>query len=94
MPANNNPFPASPPTARGQEEKALHVMSSGEVTGFPSQPWTFNWISFFSYHIPQSKTSTYFLILNISFSGDIQDPPGQGPVQPAVGDPAAAGGLD
>jgi len=29
-----------------------------------------------------------------SFSGDIQDPPGQGPVQPAVGDPASAGGLD
>ena len=30
----------------------------------------------------------------VSFSGDIQDPPGQGPVQPAVGDPAWAGGLD
>ena len=29
----------------------------------------------------------------VSFSGDIQDPPGQGPVQPAVGDPALAGGL-
>jgi len=29
-----------------------------------------------------------------SFSGGIQDPPGQGPVQPAVGDPASAGGLD
>ena len=29
-----------------------------------------------------------------SFSGAIQDPPGQGPVQPAVGDPALAGGLD
>ena len=28
------------------------------------------------------------------FSGDIQDPPGQGPVQPAVGDPASAGRLD
>ena len=28
------------------------------------------------------------------FSGDIQDLPGQGPVQPAVGDPALAGGLD
>ena len=27
-------------------------------------------------------------------SGDIQDPPGRGPVQPAVGDPASAGGLD
>jgi len=26
-------------------------------------------------------------------SGDIQDLPGQGPVQPAVGDPALAGGL-
>ena len=24
----------------------------------------------------------------VSFSGDIQDPPGQGPVQPAVGDHA------
>jgi len=30
----------------------------------------------------------------VSFSGDIQAPPGQGPVQPAVGDPASAGGLD
>jgi len=29
----------------------------------------------------------------VSFSGDIQDPPGQGPVQSAVGDPALAGGL-
>jgi len=30
----------------------------------------------------------------VSFSGDIQDPPGQGPVQPALGDPASAGGVD
>ena len=30
----------------------------------------------------------------VSFSGDIQDPAVQGPVQPAVGDPASAGGLD
>ena len=30
----------------------------------------------------------------VSFSGDIQNPPGQGPVQPAVGDRASAGGLD
>ena len=30
----------------------------------------------------------------VSFSGEIQDPPGQGPLQPAVGDPASAGGLD
>ena len=30
----------------------------------------------------------------VSFSGDIQDPPGRGPLQPAVGDPASAGGLD
>ena len=30
----------------------------------------------------------------VSFSGDIPDPPGQGPLQPAVGDPAWAGGLD
>ena len=30
----------------------------------------------------------------VSFSGDIQDLPGQGPMQPAVGDPALAGGLD
>jgi len=29
-----------------------------------------------------------------SFSGDIQDPSGQHPVQPTVGDPASAGGLD
>jgi len=30
----------------------------------------------------------------VSFSGDIQDSPGRGAVQPAVGDPAWAGGLD
>jgi len=30
----------------------------------------------------------------VSFSGDIQDPPGQVPLQPAVGDPASVGGLD
>ena len=30
----------------------------------------------------------------VSFSGDIQDPPGRNPMQPAVGDPASAGGLD
>ena len=30
----------------------------------------------------------------VSFSGDVQDLPGQDPVQPAVGDPASAGGLD
>jgi len=30
----------------------------------------------------------------VSFSGDIQDPPGQGPLQSALGDPASAGGLD
>ena len=30
----------------------------------------------------------------VSLSGHIQDPPGQGAVQPAVGDPASAGGLD
>jgi len=28
----------------------------------------------------------------VSFSGDIQDPAGRGPVQPALGDPASAGG--
>jgi len=30
----------------------------------------------------------------VSFSGDIRDSPGRGPVQPAVGDPASAGGLN
>ena len=30
----------------------------------------------------------------VSFSRDIQDPPGQGPLRPAVGDPASARGLD
>jgi len=30
----------------------------------------------------------------VSLSGGIQDPPRHGPVQPAVGDPASAGGLD
>jgi len=31
------------------------------------------------------------VVESVSFSGDIQDPPGQGPVQPALGDPASAG---
>jgi len=30
----------------------------------------------------------------VSFSGDIPTPAGRGPVQPALGDPASAGGLD
>jgi len=30
----------------------------------------------------------------VSLSGNIQDLPTQGPVQPAIGDPASAGGLD
>ena len=30
----------------------------------------------------------------VSFSGDIQDSPGQGPVQPTVGDPVSARGSD
>jgi len=30
----------------------------------------------------------------VSFSGDIQDPPGRGPVQPTLGNPASAGELD
>jgi len=30
----------------------------------------------------------------VSFSGDIQAPPGRGAVQPALGDPASAAGLD
>ena len=29
----------------------------------------------------------------VSFSGVIEDLPGRGPVQPALGDPASAGGL-
>jgi len=30
----------------------------------------------------------------VSFTGDIQDPPGQCPLHPTVGDPALAGGVD
>jgi len=30
----------------------------------------------------------------VSFSGDIPAPPGRGPVQPTLGDPASAGRLD
>ena len=41
-----------------------------------------------------SGQAYHLLGCGFSFSGDIQDPPGQGPVQPAVGDPASAGGLD
>ena len=47
-----------------------------------------------------SKTKTAWRIMEqaaqggcgVSFSGDIQDLPGQGPLQPTVGDPASAGG--
>jgi len=52
-------------------------------------------------HVLLGQACKFFLILlskfflcGFSFSGDIQDPPGQGPVQPALGDPASAGGLD
>jgi len=38
--------------------------------------------------------SDKYQVLGVSFSGGIQDPPGQGPLQPTVGDPASAGGLD
>jgi len=34
-----------------------------------------------------------FLGVIFSFSGDIQDLPGQDPVQPALGDPVSAGGV-
>jgi len=34
------------------------------------------------------------VLLRVSFSGDIQNPPGQGALQPTVGDPALTGGLD
>jgi len=37
---------------------------------------------------------TVNLTLNFSLSGDSHDPPGRGAVQPALGDPASAGGLD
>jgi len=30
----------------------------------------------------------------VSFSGDIQNPPGGGPVLPVLGEPVLAGGLD
>jgi len=48
---------------------------------------------------PKIKTLYYMYMAaqgggGVSFSGDIQDPPGQGPLRPAVGDPALAGGLD
>jgi len=33
-------------------------------------------------------------LCGFSFFGDIQDPPGQGPVQSALGDPASAGVFD
>jgi len=35
-------------------------------------------------------------VCEVSFSGDIQDPPGRSPMEPAAGDPASAGevGLD
>ena len=44
---------------------------------------------------PQERDALASLHMkDVSFSGDIPAPPGQGPVQPAVGDPASAGGLD
>ena len=40
------------------------------------------------------RTTSAGTLQGVSFSGDIQDPPGQGPVQSALGDRASAGGLD
>jgi len=49
-------------------------------------------------HCPRSSRQARAEVLaphlGFSFSGDIQDLPGQGPVRPAVGDPASAGDLD
>ena len=44
----------------------------------------------------QEHNSNRYSCLNtqLSIFIHIQDLPGQGPVQPAVGDPASAGGLD
>jgi len=53
-----------------------------------------------NYFVQQTSKGSYFQEQaaqgggGVSFTGDIQDPPGQGPLQPAVGDPASAGGLD
>jgi len=52
---------------------------------------------FIFFHQLASTCSIHYISqggCGVSFSGDIQDSPGQGPVQPAVGNPASAGGLD
>ena len=47
-------------------------------------------------HSPSDRALEQFAQRGCEFSlsGDIQDPPGWGPVQPAVDDPASAEGLD
>ena len=44
-------------------------------------------------HILTDQAMQKNIMIYLMFSG-LQDPPGQDPVQPTVGDPASAGGLD
>jgi len=49
---------------------------------------------FFTLEVDRALEQAALRGCGFSFSGDIQNPPGGGPVQPAVGDPALAGDLD
>jgi len=79
------------PTASGLSADSPAHTAFPRVTGYVQQPEIFILSAF---TLPGSHFFSYTKVSRISFSGDIPDPPGQGPLQPAVGDPASAGGLD
>ena len=78
-----NSFQWCPATGQGQQAQteADEVLSEHEEELLPSEG---------DGALAQAAQRSW----RFSFSGDIPDLPGQGPVQPAVGDPASAGGLD
>ena len=78
-----NSFQWCPVTGQGQraQSEAQEVLSEHEEELLPSEG-------------DGALTQAAQGGCRVSFSGDIQDSSGQGPVQSALGDPASAGGLD
>jgi len=72
------------------EGKAAQCAINNEVTSFPSEHEEELLHSEGDGALEQAAQGG----CGVSYSGDIQDPPGQVPVQPALGDPASAGDLD
>jgi len=81
-----------------QEKEHPLLVRTGMKQPSPSEIFTFLWAVWgYCFLAAETEISVEQAAqggCGVSFSGDIEDPPGQGPLQPAVGDPALAGGLD